>query len=451
MAIFALAVMLGSFFTVMAITATAQQPNAQLIATIPGFSRPVNYNGETITVGTFQVSKQPGDHFFVAGALPGGSQLFLCDDALRITGPNGVFYHDYNGYQLPGEIAAPGSFLYFHNPQEFTSVLHDGANTITVTVEDTMGGAIGIDPQLVLYKLPSQLVASFTYSGIHDGTTNNKNVLGVSTSDVDAHPMVGGKIRFDASKSTPQGSITQYDWTFVGASDHITVSRTSNSPTLDLMPPLAVPQMYTVTLTVRDANGNTNTTSKPLDLSLKPGDLIFVRSAWWTLLFPGQAYTHVGMYVGDGRVIEAVSTPAHGGIAPGVQKDYLFGYFHPDGGGTETFATVYRVYPRYASLTAVSWATAKQGLPYDFNVFRKEKSFIDTLQIYLSSRGKELGAYNAWYCSELVWAAYWQASYGSIDLGRTGPSPLVPVWPDTIAGDQSHLQFVGGHWEHYPS
>lgn len=157
----------------------------EVIATIPKFSRDVNFVGESILIGTYNVNRDPGDRFYIGGGLPGtGDQLFLFDDAVKITGPNGTLYHDFLGYTLPGEVQEPGGGLYWHKPMEFTDCLNMGANTITLSVEDIYGYGISFS-NLVLYKIKKRkadLSVSVDYTNLKlvggKYTVNSDNVYG---------------------------------------------------------------------------------------------------------------------------------------------------------------------------------------------------------------------------------------------------------------------------------
>jgi len=78
---------------------------------------------------------------------------------------------------------------------------------------------------------------------------------------------------------------------------------------------------------------------------------------------------------------------------------------------------------------AVEFALSKQGEPYDINWFSKQ------------AEG------GSWYCSELVWAAYLNASEGRIDLSRS--PDVFGVSPDEIY-QSSSISIVGGHYERKP-
>jgi PKD repeat protein len=266
-------------------------------------------------------------------------------------------------------------------------------------------------------------VVSFSYFPEHDDTALAETVYGVSTQDIDKHILAGGNIIFDASSSMDVDDIVKYVWKLNGRK-----VLDAEEPTFKWLPSL--PGSYKVSLTVQNSSGFSSTTSKSIDiLGLEVGDLLFIRTAWWDLPFNiiNNIYTHVGMYIGSGKMIESSLTEVHGGDA-GVHISKLAEWSNP----TETFVTAYRV--KAASHTekskAVKFALSKLGYGYD--VFPAQK--------------QEEGP--AYYCSELIWAAYYSATSGRINLGNS--SPLFGVLPDDIAQDSDNLKFLGGHWESYP-
>ncbi|MGZ4886021.1 MAG: YiiX/YebB-like N1pC/P60 family cysteine hydrolase [Halobacteriota archaeon] len=309
----------------------------------------------------------------------------------------------------------------------------------------------------VTYAAPpgQPLTASFKYAGVHDSTTSNFELYGASTGAVDAHPLLGGKILLDASASEPQANIKNYNWqvTSKDADFSYSMSRTTSTPGVDDFSfPRAV--KYEITLTVDDGNGHSSASvSKELDLSLTPGDLVFDRTPYWSTLgslLNQQHYMHVGIYVGviNGQdvMVESTEVAAHGSQQRGVHQSLLTGWGAPG----VPFATAYHVNTGDGLINqaAAQWALLRtqERLPYDFKNVFFDKS---------STGGTERG----FYCSELVWAAYWEASGHTINLGDTSTQSTVakaklndgdPVWPDAIARDASALTFQSGHWERYP-
>jgi uncharacterized protein YycO len=244
----------------------------------------------------------------------------------------------------------------------------------------------------------------------------------------DGGHMVGGVIRFDPTASyDPDGEITEYEWDF----DNGTKFSTGSPNVYDIT--FGEARVYNVKLTVTDNNGSTNTFEETLDLTLKDGDLIFIRTAWWDIPFNlvGNEYTHVGMYIGGQWMIESIlsGNSRSGGLA-GVVVTPLSGWSYPG----ETYATLVRVKTADDKIRqeAVAFALSKsiKGQGYDWKVWQKSVNQPD------------------YYCSELIWAAYYKASKGKIDLGNTGKKGA--VWPDDIMNDTANTQIVGYHWEHNP-
>lgn len=242
---------------------------------------------------------------------------------------------------------------------------------------------------------------------------------------LDGGHMVGGTIRFDPTKSfDPDGKITKYEWNFDNGKKFST-----NGPNI-YDTKFESARIYNVTLTVTDNGGLTNTSKETLDLTLKDGDLIFIRTAWWNIPFNMAAneYTHVGMYIGKQRMIETILTKnsrSKGLI--GVVITPISGWSYP----SETYATVVRVKTANDKIrqNAVAFALSKLGQRYDLNVWNKS---VDKPN---------------YYCSELVWAAYYKASNGKIDLGNKKKGG---VWPDDIMDDTKNIKIIGYHREHLP-
>ena len=243
------------------------------------------------------------------------------------------------------------------------------------------------------------------------------------------NPMVGEKIIFDASDSDdPDGEIINYEWNF---GDGTTV----NTPSPDWDPDrddviyhvYQSPGEYTVTLTVTDDEGETDSDEEMLDLTLEVGDLLLCRSAWSRV--PGE-WTHIGMYVGivNGQhsVVEARNSGVH--IYPLTDWSYS---------NDTTYVMAMRVNTDLATrIAAVGFAEGKEGQPYDMwsMIFNKKQA-----------------DGNSWYCSELVWAAYLAASNGQIDLdGYEHPIATEVVSPDEIALFSLHVDMVGEHKEIRP-
>ena len=240
-------------------------------------------------------------------------------------------------------------------------------------------------------------------------------------------PMVGGKIIFDASDSDdPDGEIINYEWNF-GDGTTINTSFPDWDPDRDdvIYHVYQSPGEYTVTLTVTDDEGETDSDDTILDLTLEVGDLLLCRSekSW----VPGEEWTHVGMYVGDDEVVEAVG-------GNGVIRSSLSSWSWPN----KTYVRALSVATADPQIRekAVQFAKSKVGQPYDYwsLVFLKKQE------------GGE-----RWYCSELVWAAYLSASNDQIDLD----SDLCAACGDAISPYEIDLDadacIIGEHKELKPA
>jgi PKD repeat protein len=281
-------------------------------------------------------------------------------------------------------------------------------------------------------------VASFKSWNIEDIGADQPTII-------EGHHMVGGQIEFDARESSdPAGGTLTYYWDFGDGTQETTLNPV-------ILKVYTKPEKFTVTLSVKNNKGisSTNTASEELDLSLNPGDLLVIRSGWpYAQIFDffGLTYTHVGMYVGkiDGeyRVVESTFSSPPLSHKIGVQETPIerWGYPH------ETYVDVVRVTndPEIAT-RAVAFARglALDPHPHIYDTTLGEK------QIDCSS----LCPYclcDQYYCSELVWAAYYRASDGAIDLSADAQKPLlVAVSPDDIFNYPLSTN-VGWHHEKYP-
>lgn len=302
-------------------------------------------------------------------------------------------------------------------------------------ITQTGGGELNIKMSSVPYDLTGSgvkenqpdlpPVASFeNFNVLELGNINEKTLVG-------GH-MVGGVIRFDPSESfDPDGKIINYEWNFDNGIKFIT-----NEPNVyDIT--FREARIYNVALTVTDNDGSTNTYKETLDLTLKDGDLIFIRTAWWDIPFTivGNRYTHVGMYAGGQWMIETIlSSNSRSNGRSGVTLTPLDGWsYGSETYGSETYATLVRVESADDKIRqeAVAFALSKIGQDYDLNVWKKGVNSPN------------------YYCSELIWAAYYKASKGKIDLGNTGKKG--GVWPDDIIyNDPVNIKVIGYHWEHDP-
>jgi hypothetical protein len=154
--------------------------------------------------------------------------------------------------------------------------------------------------------------------------------------------------------------------------------------------------------------------------ALIPGDLLL--GAMDDSLVPGR-WSHAGIYVGGGRVAEAASEDTNAEVRTFADWQY------PE----MTWVKYLRVITadRSTRERAVSFALEQvaAGCPYD--------RWLPSKQLHGRS----------WYCSELVWAAYMNASNLRINLEHT--PDFLGVYPWEIESDDD-VAVVGGHFERAP-
>lgn len=146
-----------------------------------------------------------------------------------------------------------------------------------------------------------------------------------------------------------------------------------------------------------------------------PGDILL--GTIDNALVPG-AWSHVAIYVGDGRIVEA----ANEGEPVEIKTDAEWRY--PE----KTWVDYLRVTTADSATRrrAVDFAMKQVGKPYDIKFYAKQANG------------------DSWYCSELVWAAYVNASFGTIDL--QGKPDRLGVYPWQIARN-NNVSVIGGHYE----
>lgn len=261
---------------------------------------------------------------------------------------------------------------------------------------------------------------------------------------VEGPHMAGGQIVFDPSESyDPDGQIVKYEWNFGNGQ---TVA--ADQPNEYIMT-YVEPEKYDVTLTVVDDQGLTGTASEELDLTLLPGDLIVIRSGppYSTIfnVLGGQTYTHVGMYVGTLNGVHYMVESAMKPVLPGspVKKDGVqLTKFSRWSNQYETYADAVRVnVDQETRNRAVAWALSRQvlGLKYDLNSITENTKQVDASSCDAVEKGMRnvcRAEARSYYCSELVWAAYYRASNGQIDLSQpyftTGAIPPDGLYPNIL-------------------
>ncbi|MFO8132696.1 MAG: YiiX/YebB-like N1pC/P60 family cysteine hydrolase [Thermoplasmatota archaeon] len=155
--------------------------------------------------------------------------------------------------------------------------------------------------------------------------------------------------------------------------------------------------------------------------SPQAGDIFFCE---WKHYDTDPGWDHVALYLGNGSIVEA--TPAGRGVVRVVEASYLERY---------TEAIRYgRVVSANASQreAAVDFAVSQLGKPYQYLNFLRP----------MINRSKDPAPEaEAWYCTELVWAAYWHQDI-DLDLRGTFRGPVMPseiCWDDDVEMYEGHL------------
>jgi uncharacterized protein YycO len=398
------------------------------------WGRSVAYVGETVSIGTFTISWNGSGSVWLTGSAA-GIQI-AADDALVVTSGSGSLAFENAGYGV------------YQGIPDITSILTQGANNITLEVRDIYGDQIGTTAIWVYYTAPQD-------NQPPTALFKSYNIVDNEAAEEDHH-MAGGRLLFDASASyDPDASagalnngIKEYHWDFADGTDPVVTT----NPKYEHV--FVDPEIYVVKLTVVDEGDNpSEICSESLDLSLLPGDLIFLRSGPpFSTIFNmiGNKYTHVGMYVGtiDGihYMIEADYTRPPLSKKTGVQLT-RFGRWSSQ---YETYADVCHVFGATPDIRsrAVAWAMTKLGSKYDLSsVFAMEKQ-LDEYECAQKGKAGSLcrDVSSKYYCSELLWAAYHRVTNGDIDLseGKEGA-----VSPDRIF-NSDYCSSYASHHEHDP-
>jgi PKD repeat protein len=257
--------------------------------------------------------------------------------------------------------------------------------------------------------------------------------------------MVGGNLEFDATESLDQNPSQEFSWDFG--------DRTESTPWSIIPTAKHVfdrPEKFTVTLNVRSSEASPiATVSKELDLtqSLALGDILVIRSGQpYAGIFDslGMDYTHVGIYVGEingePMVVESTVSPPPLSSISGVQMTPLKRWGYP----YEKYVDRLQIGPdealkAHAADFALDLLNVPERRGYDLFFFQKEEGgdIPDNLAPNRYTRYQ-------YYCSELVWAAYYHASGRMIDLSLGHQNLLVAVSPDDIFNRGVH----GNNWHH---
>jgi hypothetical protein len=156
---------------------------------------------------------------------------------------------------------------------------------------------------------------------------------------------------------------------------------------------------------------------------LIPGDILLGRCAFSPVptLDPLECWTHACIYIGNNKVVVA------GNPLSGVVVDALSSWMYP-----------YMTWVTYLRVDAADEGTRKRAV--DFALSKAGEGY------HLNWLSRHLEG-DTWYCSELVWAAYYHASGGAIDLQRK--PDIFGVSPDEIY-ESPLVTELGGHYGRKP-
>jgi len=148
---------------------------------------------------------------------------------------------------------------------------------------------------------------------------------------------------------------------------------------------------------------------------IQVGDILLCRSPSSAVSISGE-WTHAGIYVGNGQVVEALPTP-------GVTSRNITTWDFP----TKTWVVLLRVRGGDGN-RAAEFARNQVGQPYDYALWQKNMD--------PNSERSE-----GWYCSELVWAAYFNQGINiehGPDSGVVSPTEI--SLDDNVAYINDHLE-----------
>jgi len=163
--------------------------------------------------------------------------------------------------------------------------------------------------------------------------------------------------------------------------------------------------------------------------SLNIGDLLFCDTDTDVLTYmfelnSGYSNDHCAMYIGNDRFIHAISSlpfvPLSSGVCIWSYSDF------------ETyFKNIVFAHVTSASesdrLAAVEWAKGRLGTPYQYNQWLQGANY--------DPYDPDDTHSNRWYCSELIWAAYYSQSNQRIDLCKGNWTYGGDVYVNHILGD----------------
>ena len=163
--------------------------------------------------------------------------------------------------------------------------------------------------------------------------------------------------------------------------------------------------------------------------SLNIGDLLFcdINTEVLTHMHEvnsGYSNDHCAMYIGDDRFIHAVplmlSVPLHSGVCiwsfSQIEKYFTNIVFAHVTDATES-----------DRIAAVEWAKDRIGRPYQYRQWSPGANY--------NPYDPDDSCSNSWYCSELIWAAYYNQSNQRIDLCNNNWEKGRHVYVNNILGD----------------
>jgi hypothetical protein len=345
------------------------------------------------------------------------------------------------------------------NDQTFIITPNQGYNIQGVIVDSESKSAIS-SFTFTNVEADHTIVASFAQLPVAAFKSYNIEDVGGSETRVEGYHSVGGLLEFDASGSyDPSGGKLTYYWDFGDGSQAIT-----SDPKYQKI--YTKPEKFTVNLNVKNVLGQeSEIASEDLDLSLEPGDLLIIRSGYpYAQIFDlgGLTYTHIGMYVGkineEYLVVESAAGEPPLSNTIGVQETNIkrWAYSHESYADIVTIDTDSETKARAVAFARGLALDPNKHL-YDFGLTEKQVDCTHTGEDNSCNCGidgkdcpSNVCGCNNYYCSELVWAAYYEASDGAINLGNNPAHPFkVAVSPDDIL---NHPLATVKSWHHekYP-
>jgi len=157
------------------------------------------------------------------------------------------------------------------------------------------------------------------------------------------------------------------------------------------------------------------------------GDLIFVEILEFDLNYSLWGWDHIGIYIGNNQFIDA----AHKGVGITTLSEFMSWNVEI------AYGTV--IATEEQRNEAIEFIVGQIGKPYQNFTFHFSLEDLLNLDIIamLCNRTKDAGYdTEAWYCSELIWAAYLSCT-SPIEIDQNGDGIDRPnwVWPSEISSD----------------